>query len=177
MMGISTDNDMPVFLRTPGRNCIDALLRVLALKPDTEKLANLLTLVVCMRKLRKLCQTCKVAYAPHPDLLRKLGLPPDRITEIYRPFIYREGMVDENEDEIDPCKDCGGIGYYGLTGIFEMLHIDEKIKEALMKKPKPDTLKSLARKGRQVSMRQEGALLIAQGITSVEELQRVLSLK
>lgn len=177
MMGISTTHDMPIFVRGPGRNCIDAVLRVLALKPDVEKFASMLTMVICMRKLRKLCQKCKVAYKPHPDLLGKLGLPAGRISELYRPFVYREGMVDEDDEEIQPCKHCGGIGYFGLTGIFEMLDVEEKMKRALVKKPKSETLKSIARDTRQVTMRQEGALLIAQGITSVEELQRVLSLK
>lgn len=177
MMRISTEQDMPIYVRGPGRNCIDALLRVLALKPDLEKFAPLLTAVVCMRRLRKLCQECKVAYAPHPKLLQKLGLPEGRIAELHRPFVYREGMVDEEENEIEPCEECGGIGYNGLTGIFELLEINDKIREVIMKKPTPDKLKSIARKSRQVAMRQEGALLIAQGITSVEELQRVLSLK
>ena len=177
MMGISTQHNMPIYVRSPGRNCIDAMLRVLALKPDVEKFAELLTVVICMRKLRKLCQQCKVGYQPHPNLLKKLGLPEGRIVELYRPFVYREGMVDEEEQEIEPCKECGGIGYYGLTGIFEMLEINEAMRNAIMKNPKSDTLKLLAQKSRQVTMRQEGALLIAQGITSVEELQRVLSLK
>lgn len=177
MMGISTQHDMPIYVRGPGRNCIDALLRVLALKPDLEKFSTLLTAVICMRRLRKLCQECKVAYQPHPDLLQKLGLPEGRIAELHRPFVYREGMVDEDEQEIEPCEECGGIGYNGLTGIFELLEINDKIREVIMKKPTPKTLKSIAHKSRQVSIRQEGALLIAQGITSVEELQRVLSLK
>ncbi len=177
MMAISSKHDMPIFVRGPGRNCIDALLRIVGLKPDLEKFANMLTMVVCMRKLRKLCQTCKVDYKPHPDLLRKLGLPEGRISELYRPFVYREGMVDEEEKEVEPCKTCGGIGYYGLTGIFEMLEVNQTMRSALLKKSDQQTLKSIAQKSRQVTMRQEGALLIAQGITSVEELQRVLSLK
>jgi type II secretory ATPase GspE/PulE/Tfp pilus assembly ATPase PilB-like protein len=177
MMGISSQHDMPIFVRGPGRNCIDAMLRVLALKPDVEKFASLLTLVVCMRRLRKLCQHCKVPYQPRPDLLQKLGLPAGRITELFRPFVYRQGMVDEDEQEIEPCKHCGGIGYAGLTGIFEMLEVNEKIKKAMLRKPTSDTLKAISRKSRQVTMRQEGALLIAQGVTSVEELQRVLSQK
>ena len=177
MMGVSTKHDMPIFVRGPGRNCIDALLRVLALKPNLEQFTSLLTAVICMRRLRKLCQTCKVAYKPHPDLLQKLGLPESRISELYRPFVYREGMVDEEENEIEPCEDCGGIGYFGLTGIFELLVVNDNIRKVILKKPTPETLKSIARKSRQVSIRQEGALLIAQGVTSVEELQRVLSLK
>lgn len=177
MMGVSAEHDMPIFVRGPGRNCIDALLRVLALKPDSKKFSELLTAVVCMRRLRKLCQECKVAYQPHPKLLQKLGLPEGRIAELHRPFVYREGMVDEDENEIEPCEACGGIGYHGLTGIFELLEINDKMREVMMKKPTPEKFKSLASKSRQVSMRQEGALLIAQGITSVEELQRVLSLK
>ena len=177
MMGLSTEHDMPIFVRAPARNCIEAVLRVRALKPDVQKYATLLSTVVCMRRLRKLCQDCRVTYKPHPELLKKLGLPPGRIAELYRPFIYRKGMLDEEENEIEPCKSCGGIGYFGLTGVFEMLEINDQIRAAIMKDPKPQVIKAIAAKSRQVSMLQEGALLVAQGITSVEELQKMLSQK
>ena len=84
-------------------------------------------------------------------------------------------MLDEDEEEIVPCDHCSGIGYKGLTGIFELLTVTDELKKAVAKNADSKTLKKIAAANRHVSMRQEGAILVAKGETSVEELQRVLS--
>ena len=76
-----------------------------------------------------------------------------------------------------PCDHCSGIGYKGLTGIFELLTVTDELKKAVAKNADSKTLKKIAAANRHVSMRQEGAILVAKGETSVEELQRVLSAK
>jgi len=161
---ISNQHDMPVYVRSQGRNCVDAVRRVAKLKPD-----------ICMRTLRRLCPKCRIEYPPHPKLLQKLGLPVGRVAALYKPFIYRAGMLDEDEEEIVPCDHCSGIGYKSLTGIFELLTVTDELKKAIAKNADSKTMKKIAAANRHVSMRQEGAILVAKGETSVEELQRVLS--
>lgn len=174
---ISNQHDMPVYVRAQGRNCIDAIRRVSKLKPDLGKFAKLLKFVVCMRTLRRLCPKCRIEYPPHPNLLKKLGLPAGRVGKLYKPFIFRKGMLDEDEEEIQPCEHCSGIGYKGLTGIFELLTVTDELKKAIAKKADSKTLQKIAAANRHVSMLQEGAILVAKGATSVEELQRVLAAK
>ena len=174
---ISNQHDMPVYVRAQGRNCVDAIRRVAKLKPDLGKFAKLLKHVVCMRALRRLCPKCRIEYPPHPKLLQQLGLPAGRVAVLYKPFIFRAGMLDENEEEIQPCEQCSGIGYKSLTGIFELLHVNDELKKAIAKNADSKTLNKIAAANRHVSMRQEGAILVARGETSVEELQRVLSVK
>ena len=86
-------------------------------------------------------------------------------------------MLDEDEEEIVPCDNCQGIGYKGLTGIFELLTVNDELKKAIANKADSKTMKKIAAANRHVSMRQEGAILVAKGATSVEELQRVLAAK
>ena len=174
---ISIKHDMPVYARTQGRNCVDAIRAVAKLKPDLGKLAKLLKFVVCMRTLRRLCPKRRVEYPPHPKLLQKLGLPVGRVASLYQPFIFRQGMLDEDEEEIQPCEHCSGIGYKGLTGIFELLTVGDDMKKAIVQKADSKSLNKIAAANRHVSMRQEGAILVAKGETSVEELQRVLAAK
>ncbi len=174
---LSNEHDMPVYTRVPGRNCVDAIRRVAKLQPDLKKFAKLLNYVVCMRTVRRLCPKCRIEYPPHPKLLEKLGLPVGRVASLYQPMIYKVGMVDENEEEIRPCDHCSGIGYKGLTGIFELLTVNDEMKKAIAKNADSSVLKKIAAAGRHISMRQEGAVLVAKGATSVEELQRVLAAK
>ncbi len=174
---LSNKYNMPVYVRAQGRNCIEAIRRVAKLKPDLGKFAKLLKFVVCMRTLRRLCPKCRIEYPPHPKLLQKLGLPVGRVASLYQPFIYRQGMLDEDEEEIQPCEHCSGIGYKGLTGIFELLTVTDELKKAIAQKADTKSLTKIAAANRHVSMRQEGAILVAKGETSVEELQRVLTAK
>ena len=170
----SVDNDIPIYLRNPGKNAIDGLLRLLALKPDRKEFMQLLSGVLNMRLVRKLCEDCRIAYQPHPQLIQKLGLPPGRIEQLFRPFVFQPGMVDEEQNEIQPCSTCTGIGYKGRTGIFELLKIDDQIREAAVTKPNFSTLAAIAKANGHISLQQEAAIVIAQGVTSVEELQRML---
>lgn len=174
IIDLSNDKHIPMFTRIPGKHCIDAMLRVLLLKPDVEKFAEILTCVVSMRLIRLLCEDCKIGFRPHPTLLQKLGLPQGRVAELFKPFIFQPGMVDEDEKEIEPCPKCSGIGYRGRQGLFEMLVINPELRQALVSTPKAGQLSAIAKRHGHISMQMEGIVLVASGKTSVEELQRVL---
>ena len=174
MLGLS-EKEYLIFTRMHGKHCIDALLRLVALKPDRERLAEQLQVIVNMRIIRKLCAECRLAYQPHPKLLQQLGIPQGRIREFYKPFVYEPGMVDENEDEIEPCSHCSGIGYYERTGLFEVLTVTDEFREVLIKNPRMDALAAVARKHRHIGLRDMGVLGVATGTTSLEEIQRVIS--
>lgn len=174
LVDMSAKHEIPTYIRHPGKNAIDSLLRVLALKPDAAKFLPLLTGVLCMRIVRKLCEDCRIEYQPHPKLLQKLGLPPGRIEKLYRPFIFKPGMVDEEQNEIEPCQTCCGIGYKGRTGIFELLRMSDEIRAAAVKSPKLNVLSGLAQQQGHIPLQKEAAVVIAKGTTSVEELQRML---
>lgn len=174
VINLSRDHELPVFTRIPGKGAVDATLRMMAMKPDRKKFVQLLSGVVCMRLVRKLCEKCRVGFRPHPSLLQKLGLPPGRIAELYKPFIYRPGMVDEDENEIERCKHCSGLGYQGRTGIVEFLKINDELRQAMISKPNLEALSAIAAKHGHISLKQEGLVLVAKGTTSLDELQRVL---
>jgi type II secretory ATPase GspE/PulE/Tfp pilus assembly ATPase PilB-like protein len=176
VIDLSTQQQMPVYFRAPGKHCLDGMLRMLALKPKVEEFVNRLQAIVSMRLVRKLCENCRVSFKPAPALLQKLGLPPGRIGELYKPFLFKSGMLDEKEQEIQPCKSCKGIGFRGRTGIFELLLMNDVLRAALLKPVKLDNLMALAQANRHISMQQEGMVLVAKGVTSIDELQRVLKL-
>ncbi len=148
------------------KEAVEALLRVLLLKVPASKFAPAVTAVLNQRLIRKLCDECKQPYEPSPQLLQKLGIPAGRVDLLYRP-------PDPSEQD-KVCLRCNGIGYFGRTSIFELLLVNDKIREALEKQPKLDVLRKVSRQAGNRNLQQEGILLVAQGTTSVQELSRVL---
>ena len=66
------------------------------------------------------------------------------------------------------------MGYKGRTGVFELLVINDQMREILLKQPKLNLLKKAAHASHQRLLQEEGILLVAQGVTSIPELMRVL---
>jgi type II secretory ATPase GspE/PulE/Tfp pilus assembly ATPase PilB-like protein len=160
------DDERLVITTVHAKDAAEALLRILQLKAPQKDFAAVVTAVMCTRLIRKLCDTCKVAYAPTPDLLKKLGIPAGKVQSLYR--------VPKPEEIEKPCKECGGMGFLGRTGLFELLVVDDKIREILVKQPNLDLLRRAARAAGMRTFQEEGLLLVAKGVTSLAELQRVL---
>ena len=137
------------------------------LKVPASEFAPAIKAVVNQRLIRKLCDACKEAYNPPPDLIQKLGLPPNRVDTF-----YREPQNRSEEDEV--CAQCGGIGYRGRTAIFEFLIVDELLRESLIKQPKVEIMRKIAKQSGNRTLQEEGIVLVARGITSLAELQRIL---
>jgi type II secretory ATPase GspE/PulE/Tfp pilus assembly ATPase PilB-like protein len=144
----------------------ESLLRILAIGVPQQEFASLVSAVFYQRLIRKLCDACRVGYEPTADVLQKLGIPAGRVQTLYRA---------PKPEEIDkPCERCHGVGFFGRTGIFELLEVNDEIREILAKQPKIDLLRRAARAAGMRSLQEEGILLIAKGITSLPELMRVL---
>ena len=173
IIGLSEKNYL-VLTRVHGKHCLDALLRFLVYKPNLKRLSEQLQSVVCMRVIRKLCEECRIPYTPHPKLLAQLGIPQGRVRHFFKAFEFEPGMLDEDENEIEPCSHCAGIGYRERTGIFEVLQVTDPFRKVLREKPRMDHMMAAAKASRHISMREMGILAVASGLTSLEELQRVL---
>ena len=118
--------------------------------------------------VRKLCDACKEAYAPTPQVLQQLGIPEGRVQAFYRPF------QPNPQEPKEPCQACGGIGYLGRTAIFEIMVVGDTLRKTLAANPKPDLLRQAARREGMKSLQEEGILLVARGVTSLPELMRVM---
>lgn len=166
-----TEEDRLVMTSIRARECAEALLRVLLMKVAAKDFAPAVTAVLNQRMIRKLCEKCKEAYAPTPESIKQLGLPEGRVQALYRP---PQPHVEPGKDPPPPCDDCLGIGYKGRTAIFELLIVNDGVREALVKTPKLDVVRLAARKAGMRTLQEEGILLVAKGTTSLAELSRVL---
>lgn len=160
------DDDHLVITSVGALEAPEALLRMLQKKVPHKEFANLVTAVLCTRLIRKLCESCKVEYEPSPDLLQKLGIPQGKVEKLYR--------VPSAEEQDKPCPKCNGVGYLGRTGLFELLVVNDKVREVLIKQPKIDLLRKASRLAGMRTFQEEAILLVAKGVTSLQEAQRVL---
>lgn len=159
-------DDRLVVTSIPARDAPEALLRLLQMKLPQQQFASVVSAVLYQRLIRKLCPDCKVGYTPPPDVLKKLGIPAGKVQQFFRP---------PKPEEIEkPCQTCQGVGFIGRTGIFEMLTINDAMRQILATQPSLEALRKAARADNQRSLQEEGILLVAKGVASLPELQRVL---
>jgi type II secretory ATPase GspE/PulE/Tfp pilus assembly ATPase PilB-like protein len=161
-------DDRLVITNVHAKEAPEALLRMLQQKVPQRDFAALVTAVLNMRLVRKLCESCKVAYEPSPELLKKLGIPAGKVEQFYR--------TPKTEEVDKPCLQCAGFGYRGRSGLFELLVVNQEIRKILIKQPKLELLRKAARAAHMRTLQEEGILLVARGVTSLQELQRALSL-
>jgi type II secretory ATPase GspE/PulE/Tfp pilus assembly ATPase PilB-like protein len=148
------------------KDAAETMLRVLMLKVPAKDFVNAISGVLCVRLIRKLCDECKESYPVPPESLQQFGIPPGKVSQLFRP--------PTQADPKKPCPNCQGIGYKGRTGLFELLVVDDAVREVIMKSPKLDLVRAAARRGGMKTYQEEGLVLVVKGTTSLSELQRVL---
>ncbi len=160
----AAEEDHLIFGCIRAKEAVEALLRVLLLKVPAKSFAPVVRGVLCQRLIRKLCEACKEEYVPPPQLLAKLGIPQGRVEKLFR--------HPENPEK--ECTQCQGIGYVGRTSIYELLTVEETVRDALLAQPKLEILRAVARKAGHTTLQEEGLAKVVQGITSLPELMRVM---
>lgn len=142
-----------------------ALPRLLDLGAENFLLASTINALMGQRIVRKICATCRSSSIPPAQIIEEIKavlgpLFPKDITEIK---VYKG----------KGCSECGGSGYMGRIGIFEVLPVSEKIGKLVLEHPDEDSLENQAIADGMITMKQDGYLKVLQGMTTVEEVIRV----
>jgi type II secretory ATPase GspE/PulE/Tfp pilus assembly ATPase PilB-like protein len=153
-----------VFSTVHSNDAITALFRLLDLGVEPFMIASALSGVLGQRLVRILCESCKEPYKPKPEFLKKANLPADKVDVFYR--------RPDNPEQV--CAHCGGTGYFGRTGIFELLILTEPMREMIRENPSINKIKAEARKNGMIYLQEDGLRQVIQGRTSIEELLRVV---
>jgi general secretion pathway protein E len=153
-----------VFSTVHANDTVTALFRLLDLGVEPFMIASALTAVLGQRLVRVLCEACKEPYKPKPEFLKKANLPPDKVDVFYR----------RPAEPLQVCPQCGGTGYLGRTGIFELLVITEPMRDMIRENPSINAIKAEARKNGMIYLQEDGLRQVIQGKTSIDELLRVV---
>lgn len=159
-----------VYVGLRADNAIMAIRQFQKAAGDPEKVAKHLKGVISGKLARKLCENCRVAYPPTPDLIKKLGLPQGRVKQLFK----KSGQViPQNKNQPETCPVCRGTGYLGRVGIYETYPINDEARAAI-EKENWDALRTELRKHKELPPFQTSAVrTVVSGQTSVEELARI----
>ncbi len=124
--------------------------------------ASSLVGVIAQRLVRVLCERCKQPYTPPADVLNRLGAPmltADGQVPIYRPV---------------GCEACTKIGYRGRSGIFEIMVVDDAIRNLITQRASIADIRAQAIKGGMWTLAEDGLEKVVLGVTSPEEVLDVV---
>jgi len=123
-------------------------------------LAESLIGVVAQQLVRTLCPHCAQDTTANDGLLRHSGLA-------------RTDITDWHLRAACGCEHCHGTGYRGRRAVAEVLRLDDGIRDAILRQAPSGELRALARQAGFVSLRRAALTLVAQGVTSLQEANRV----
>ena len=115
--------------------------------------------IVAQRLCRKICTNCKTEYTPAEEQLMELDLRPDDVAG--KIFYYGKG-----------CETCNNTGYKGRIGLFEIMTLDDDMRDMIVKHASTQVLRAEAKKRGMRTLREGGLLAIYDGITTIEEVVR-----
>jgi general secretion pathway protein E len=162
-----------VFTTLHANDTVTAIGRLIDLGVQPFMVADAVSAILGQRLVRLLCPKCKVRYKPNPDLLRKANMPIDKIKYFYRPPETPEEGRKSESGEPETCDHCVGTGYYGRTGIFELLVITDRVRDLIRDNPNLNSIRQEAVKNGMKYLQEDGLRQIIDGKTSIQELMRV----
>jgi general secretion pathway protein E len=148
-----------VFSTLHTNDAAGAVTRLLDMKIEPFLISSSVMAILAQRLVRTLCTQCRESYALSTVEMTELELP----VSAQQPAVYRA----------KGCPACFQTGYFGRTAIYELLEVDDEVRQLIMKNADASMIKALAvRKGMR-TLRQDGASKVLAGVTSVDEVVRV----
>jgi len=167
----ATDHFMIMVLE--GEDAIAGMSRLLDLGLTQARLAKKLMGVVSVRLLRMLCPDCRILYQPNLEVLQRINLTAERIEHLARPPEGPE-LLRNDAGEVLPCLACQGLGFRGRQAIFEVLTMNERIREMLREGLPLAAIRQAAIQGGMKPLETSALDLAVHQVTSVGEVLGML---
>ncbi len=135
------------------------LSRLMEMGVETYMISSAVRGIVAQRLVRLLCSNCK----------KEIKIPESSLKEEIRPILKGKKIY-----KAVGCKRCNNTGYSGRTGIYSLLMVTKKIRQMLLEKKSNDDINDVAREEGMKTLLESGAYKVAEGLTSLEELYRVV---
>jgi type IV pilus assembly protein PilB len=115
--------------------------------------------ILAQRLVRRICADCRTEFEPSPEMLMELNLKPADV--VSKTFYYGRG-----------CERCNNTGYRGRTGIYELMVMNDDVRDLIMNNASTDQLRVAARRSGMMSLREAGLRAIYEGSTTIDEVVR-----
>jgi type IV pilus assembly protein PilB len=117
--------------------------------------------ILAQRLVRKICVHCRTEYEPPLDQLMELNLKPEEAKARGQKFFYGAG-----------CDKCNNLGYKGRSGIFELIVMNDELRDLVSAGASTDALRQSMRRMGAQSLRDAGLAALNAGITNIDEVVR-----
>ncbi len=145
--------------------------RLIDMGISADILGAAVTVAMAQRLVRRLCEHCRIPHTLTSD-------EKETMEKLLKNIPHPEGLPSSNTAwEPKGCEKCGGIGYKGRIGVVEVILMDREIEETIRKSSSERDLWAAAKHQQIRRMAQDGAVKVLQGVTSFDELSRVVNLK
>ena len=149
-----------VFSTLHTNDAASAFTRLVDMGVEPFLIASSVLATMAQRLVRVVCRDCRVAYEPSPAEMKSLGLDHLEPSDTF----FRAG---------DGCPACLETGYAGRNAIYEMMNVDDDVREMVMQKTDSNVIKRAAAAKGMRSLRQDGVEKVRKGLTTTEEVMRV----
>jgi len=146
-----------VFTTLHTNDAPSAIARLIDLGMEPFLITATLEGVVAQRLVRRICTNCKAEYRPTEEQLMEVALRPEDVGD--RVFYYGKG-----------CDYCNNTGYRGRMGIYELMVMDDALRELIMNRASTSVLRREAIKRGMRTLRETGLMAIYEGVTTLDEV-------
>jgi len=146
-----------VFTTLHANDAPSSVARLLDLGLEPFLITATLEGIIAQRLVRKICENCKTPYEPTELQLRELSLTPEDIKG--KKCYYGRG-----------CEKCNKTGYRGRTAIFEIMTLNDEMRDLIMNRASTNVLRAAGQKAGMRLLRDSGLAAIYDGITTIDEV-------
>jgi type IV pilus assembly protein PilB len=131
--------------------------------------------VLAQRLMRRVCSECRIPYTPSAEELARFGLTTTRGAEMtfYRANSLQPDEIQAARERNELCATCGGIGYKGRCGVYEIMRITENLQTLITEGAPTERIKEVAVEEGMQTLLAYSLNLVRQGSTTLEEVERV----
>lgn len=164
-------------------DAIGTIPRLIDMKVEPFLLASTLNGILAQRLVRRICTHCKVEEKVSDDIKKDVinevkkiyDVVDDKTKKLFDKTILSDDPDSSKLYKGKGCARCADSGYKGRISIAEVLHVDDEIKDYIANKKKLSYDSEILKKQHFVTVKQDGIIRALQGITSMEEILRVMS--
>jgi type II secretory ATPase GspE/PulE/Tfp pilus assembly ATPase PilB-like protein len=160
-----------IYMQFEAEGVLQALGKWMKLVGDKNMALETLVGISSQRLLRTLCDECKQGYAPDKELLRKFNIPAEKAK-----VLYRAGkVIYDKRGKPLTCENCQGTGFVGRIGIFEIITINDEMRNAIMPLNSLSEIGTQFRHVRMLSLQEQAMKYVIEGKTAINEMVMAFS--
>lgn len=152
-----------VFSSLHTNDAASAITRLIDMGIEPYLVASTLEGIVAQRLIRKVCRWCAEKYHPDAELLKSMSVDIDNVDEATEKLMIYKAVG---------CKECRWKGYSGQTGIFEVVVMNDYLRELALQRRSSSSIKRAARKFGMRTLREDGWRKTVMGMATIEEVMR-----